>query len=148
MNTSGVGKTNVARRRVSRKGDLTTLGTLKRSLTSRIKLRHCNCRRRRHCDSTFPSLLSSDSSFRYLPSLTHSSQPSPPPPKPLRVRFRYRSHSPFADKGIQFSLANFIARAVTVTMIKLFLMWEHTYPRADDVTAGFTTCEILRMIYP
>ena len=70
MNTGGVGETNVARWRVSRKGDLTTLGTLKRSLTLRIKLRHCNCRRHRHCDSTFPSLFFADSSFRYLPSLT------------------------------------------------------------------------------
>lgn len=94
----------------SRKRDLTTLGTLKRSLTSRIKLRHCNCRRRRHCDSTFPSLFSSDSSFRYLPSLTHSSQLSPLIPLSPSSSLRYRSRSPFVDKGIQFSLVYFISR--------------------------------------
>ena len=37
-------------------------GALKRSLTCRIKLRHCNCRRCRHCATTFLFL-----SFPFLP---------------------------------------------------------------------------------
>lgn len=117
----------------SRKGDLTTLGTLKRSLTSRIKLKDCNCRRRRHCDSTFPSLSSSDSSFRYLPSLTHSSR-SYLPSSPSALRVRFDTDLVPLSPTREYNFPSLTPRAVTaMTMIKLFLMWEHAY--RDDVSS-------------
>jgi len=71
-----------------RKGDLTTPGTLKRSLTSCIKLRHCNCRRRRHCGSAFLPFFPGP--FLPLLSFAHSLNSSNRP--------RYQSRPPFTQR--------------------------------------------------
>lgn len=73
-------------------------GALKRSLTCRIKLRHCNCRRCRHCATTFLFL-----SFPFLP---------PPPLVPAA-----RLYSPFPyllPPPLPFPLSSVSVRAENI----------------------------------